>query len=151
MPQKFTPAACSYNVQKSFGADVSQKCSMNKEAKLKWKPDSNPPPGLYNIEQSMSLTKPSIQSARTLQDKSKRSDFTASTKKENPAGANYDIVKPFGSEVQNRLSFGGRHYTKQELTPAPGLYDPNLNSTRPTVTNSVNLNQSKSKRGDFTN
>ena len=57
---------------KEFGKDVHHK--MHFFGRSKWKPDSNPPPGIY--DPSTKLVKSSSYAATLEKDKSKRSDFT---------------------------------------------------------------------------
>ena len=65
--------------------------------KYKWKPDSNPPPGIY--DPNVNFTKPSSKSPAISPSKSKRTDFTDSPLKENPDAGYYEIRKEFGSDV----------------------------------------------------
>ena len=72
-PLQDNPSGGNYQKIKKFGSDVNTK--VNFGSKYKWKPDSNPPPGLYNTERAMTFTKPRVSTANLL-DKSKRKDFT---------------------------------------------------------------------------
>lgn len=48
---------------KEFGSDMTK---VNFGSKYKWKPDNNPPPGLYDIDRAMNQTKPNMSSTRRL-------------------------------------------------------------------------------------
>ena len=47
MPQQENPPCGNYEISKTFGSDLKDK-KMSIGGKYKWKPDSNPPPGIYN-------------------------------------------------------------------------------------------------------
>ena len=111
---------------KEFGSDLNK---VHFGGKYKWKPDSNPPPGLYEIEKAMNKIKPNISSTRLLQqDRSKRSDFTKQNQRENP-GSQYNHIKPFGADSK-KMTIGGKYKWKADTNPPPGLYDPNIDATR---------------------
>ena len=48
---------------KEFGADMN---NVDFGYKYKWKPNNNPPPGLYDADKAMDKIKPSIGSTRLL-------------------------------------------------------------------------------------
>jgi len=107
--------------------------------KYKWKPDSNPPPGLYNP--NLDVTKPCVKSSVNLSpSKSKRTDFTDSPMKEVPdAGLYENNLKTFGSDVKTKVNFGNKYKTKYDNNPPPGIYDPDraMNSTLPKTRSTV--------------
>ena len=76
-----------HDPHKKFGAELKK---ITIGGKYKWKPDGNPPPGLYDVESSMNMTKPKLTYSRRLDhDQSKRSDFTKQPMQENPSAGNY--------------------------------------------------------------
>ena len=132
---------------KEFGQELKTK--INFGSKYKWKPDTNPPPGLYDIDRAFNIIKPNSKSGRSLgRDRSRRSDFTKLNVQDNPSGGQYSVTKPFGSGV-NRITIGGKYKWKPDTNPPPGLYDPNFEATR-TCSKSVKLQPDKTKRLDFT-
>ena len=73
-----------HNPYKEFGEEIHHK--MHFGGKYKWKPDSNPPPGMYEPKSDFVKSKaPSVR----MNDKSLRSDFTKQAMDENPSGGNY--------------------------------------------------------------
>ena len=72
---KENPSGGNYQKVKDFGSDLKNRVTFG--SKYKWKPDSNPPPGLYDIDRAQKLTKPSVATTSRLDfDRSKRTDFT---------------------------------------------------------------------------
>lgn len=138
------PSAGNYQKIKKFGSDVKNR--INFGSKYSWKPDSNPPPGLYDTDKSLNHTKPRISTAKLL-DKSRRSDFTKMPQRENPSSGTYNTARPFGSECKNPMTFGPKYKWKPDSNPPPGLYSPDTKMTKPS---STLYSPGKSKRTDFT-
>ena len=124
---------------------------MSLGGKYKWKPDSNPPPGIYNP--NADFIKPSVKSSVNLSpSKSKRTDFTDSPMKEVPdAGLYENNLRTFGSDVKTKVTFGSKYKTKYNNNPPPGIYDPDksLNTTLP-KTRSTIIRNDNWKRSNFT-
>merc|ERR1711937_395062 len=60
-----------------------------------------------------------------------------------------EYAKPFGSDVKNKMHFGGKYKTKINNNPPPGLYDPNPEVIKPR-TPGFSMSSVKAKRSDFT-
>ena len=85
-----------HSPHKEFGKDVKHK--MHFGGKYKWKPDSNPPPGLY--EPNPNAIK-NIGPSHSIAGKSKRTDFTKIPMQENPSGTLYSAPTDFGKGLKN--------------------------------------------------
>lgn len=112
------PSGGEYEITKPFGSDLKK---MTMGGKYKWKPDSNPPPGLY--DPNIDICKHS-QSILMSPDKSRRKDFTQTPMQEIPDAGLYEKhIKPFGSDLK-KVDFGSKYKMKYDNNPPPGLYDP---------------------------
>lgn len=116
-------------------------------SKYIWKPDRNPPPGLYDIDKAASMTKPKMKTARI--GTSQRSDFTKTAMQENPSAGNYETIAKFGSNNKSKMTIGGKYKWKPDSNPPPGLYEPNVNAVKP-KSKMLNMSPNKTKRTDFT-
>lgn len=70
---------------KEFGSELKNKVTFG--GKYKWKPDNNPPPGIYDPNDL--ATKSNAPSVKLGNDKTIRTDFTKIPMQENPSGGNY--------------------------------------------------------------
>ena len=89
---------------KPFGSDVKNKTDFG--AKYKFVPDSNPPPGLYDAERGMKLTKPKTKFLAAPPRESKL-DFTKNENMQNPDAGSYNAIKPFGRGLK-KVNFGSK-------------------------------------------
>ena len=112
------PGATEY--AKPFGSDIKHK--MHFGGKYKFKANNNPPPGLYDPKPE--ATKPKAPGFSMDQTTSGRSDFTSSPMKDNQSGGQYDKhLTPFGADVKQTMTLGGKYKWKPDSNPPPGLYD----------------------------
>lgn len=142
--QRDNPSGGEYDKHKPFGASNNK---MTFGGKYKWKPDSNPPPGLYdpNIKAVIGHSSSVLLSP----DKTKRVDFTATPMKEMPDAGLYDKhIKPFGSDVK-KVDFGSKYITKYDNNPPVGIYDPENRQTMPR-TRSAMIKTGDAARSKFT-
>lgn len=148
-PMQDNPAGGSYEIAKTFGSD--NKSRMTFGSKYKWKPDSNPPPGLY--EPNKTYTKPNVMSSVMLSpDKTRRTDFTDTHMKDIPDAGLYDKhIKEFGADVKTKINFGGKYKTKYDNNPPVGIYNPDasLKNTLPRTRSTV-IKKDNWKRSKFT-
>lgn len=108
-----------HNPHKGFGEEVTHK--MHFGGKYKWKPDANPPPGLYDVNSN--VLKPNAPSVKLENDRSTRSDFTRVAMQENPSSGQYQTTKDFGSDIKTKINMGSKYPWKPDSNPPPGLYD----------------------------
>lgn len=87
--------------------------------KYKWKPDANPPPGYYDPD--LKLVKGTSPSAKIL--KGRRTNFTDAALETPPVGKYDGHLKPFGSDLHQRMTLGGKYQWRADDNPAPGTYD----------------------------
>ena len=88
-------------------------------SKYEFKPNNNPPPGLYNSERADSHTKsrsPSAHIREAVYPHRRPADSS-------PDPGQYDRhLKAFGEEVHNKMQFGGKYEFKVDGNPPPGYY-----------------------------
>ena len=104
---------------KPFGSDAKGKTDFG--SKYKFVPDSNPPPGLYDIEKAETLTKPRTK-FMAVTTKEKKMDVTMLENKHNPDAGEYNATKPFGHGLK-KVNFGSKYEFKPDKNPGPGEYD----------------------------
>lgn len=80
--------------------------------------NENPPPGFYNIEQSLAIINPRSQAAYIKEDCSRqvRRELL-------PDAGMYEPSKPFGADLNN-ITIGGKYKEEMNENPPPGFYDP---------------------------
>lgn len=86
-------------------------------SKYKWKPDSNPPPGLYDVDAAQKQVKP----------KSAAFGYRPETgyqrpKETLPDAGEYEPDKGFGYS-EKKITLGGKYKWKPDENPAVGQYD----------------------------
>ena len=102
----------------TFGKDV--KSNINFGEKYKFKPDSNPPVGAYNVEEAYKHTKFTNRSVIITEDfiKEKR------PKQYMPDPGQYmENVITFGKDVKTNINFGDKYKFKPDSNPPVGAYD----------------------------
>lgn len=104
---------------KPFGSDVHNKTDFGE--KYKFKPDSNPPPGLYDVDKAKSQIHGKT-AFMAVPNKEKRSDFTKVANQEIPDAGDYNATSPFGSGMK-KVNFGNKYKFVPDNNPPPGLYD----------------------------
>lgn len=57
-PKKQDPGPANYQELKAFGSDKKQNFTFG--GKYKWKANNNPPPGSYQTDRSLAVTKPRV-------------------------------------------------------------------------------------------
>ncbi len=86
--------------------------------KYKWKPDSNPPVGAYDVDQAIIQTKPTIPSAIIT-----KNLFQKKAPEQSPAPGEYDgHLKDFGYNTKN-MTIGGKYVWKPDSNPPVGAYN----------------------------
>lgn len=120
-----------HDTLKPFASDVHNKTDFG--TPYKFVPNNNPPPGLYNPEKGVNLTKPKTKflAAPT---KEKKMDFTLNETMQMPDAGQYNSLKPFGAGM-NKVDFGRKYEFKPSRNPGPGEYDADkaMNATKPKV------------------
>ena len=89
-------------------------------SKYQFKPDNNPPPGLYNVESGDGLTKSKSRSAHI-----REPVFPHRRPQEgSPDPGSYDKhLRGFGEDVTHRMHIGGPYQFKADGNPPPGYYN----------------------------
>jgi hypothetical protein len=131
---------------KPFASDVHNKTDFG--AKYEFKPDNNPPPGLYDTIKSKSMVL-SNTSFMAVPGKGERSDFTKVAIQEMPDAGNYDTTSPFGSGMK-KVNFGRKYKFSPNSNPPPGLYDVDKAKSQVHKKTSFMAVPNKEKRSDFT-
>lgn len=115
-----TPAP-TYNLNNTFGADLKSKMTLG--GKAKWKPDNqNPGPGHYDGDQG-AIGKRATSTVNMDRSKAEARHLYLEDNKTAAADAQYDIVKPFGSDITTKVTFGSKYQSKPNANPAPGQYE----------------------------
>ena len=111
-----------------FGYDIKPKIDMG--SKYKFVPKEGPPPGQYDPDLADRVTKPKQQNAVIAKGEKDTGAFLNSfkTKGNNPEAANdpgqySGHLKPFGADVNNKISFGDKYKFYPKEGPPPGSYD----------------------------
>ena len=102
-------------------------------SKYRWAPDSNPPPGAYDINHGEKLTKPKSLTTSI----SNGPERLKKKVKEGPAPGQYDQhIKPFGSETKC-YTIGAKYKWAPDRNPGPGSYNTSQaeTMTKPRVKN----------------
>lgn len=95
-------------------------------SKYKFKPDKNPPPGLYNTDNATKLVKPSSVMTPVFTQKVGRKV----KRQASPDAGCYEPHKQFGY-THRKITFGAKYKFKPDKNPAPGQYQPSIDVTRP--------------------
>lgn len=98
-----------------FGQDI--KNNMTWQGKYEFKPDSNPPPGLYEPERAANVTLPG--SSKKSFGKEPRAKSLIN---DMPDAGQYEPHKQFGDIPQN-MTIGGKYKWQALDTPGPGTYE----------------------------
>lgn len=90
----------------------------------KFKPDKNPPPGAYDLEEAWNRTMPkaAIPKLNEKVGKDKTIEVT-------PDGGFYEPIKPFGHS-EKKMTLGGKYKWKPNGTPHPAYYKPSDKLTK---------------------
>lgn len=112
----------SYNPDKKFG--YSEK-KMTLGGPYEFKPDKNPPPGYYDLENAWNNVKPKIKSPHI----PKKNGEYKRPKEVTPDAGFYEPNKPFGYSP-NKMTLGGKYKWKPNNVPHPCYYDPNDKYTK---------------------
>ena len=138
-PEEYKPGPGQYDEHlKDFGADDTRKMTLG--GKYKWKPNDNPPPGLYEADKAADATRsksPSTKFHKLLIPNKRDAD---------PTPEPYDgHIKPFGADLGNKMTLGGKYDFKVNDVPPPGYYSPEKKGrTAPsTVIKGDNLDKGK--------
>ena len=103
---------------KEFGADVHMKVNFGN--KYEFKPDNNPPPGKYDVDAAMKLTKPKAYEAIFLSYK-KQEGLKPGEQGPDPGIYQKETIV-FGKDVKGNIDMGKKYVTKYNNNPPPGLY-----------------------------
>jgi hypothetical protein len=117
-PKEQNPEPGQYDAHlKPFGSD-SRKMTLG--GKYKWKPDSNPPIGGYDLDSGYSATQYMNRSTII---KGETSPYRR-PKEQNPEPGQYDAhLKPFGFS-ERKMTLGGKYKWKADNNPPLGGYNP---------------------------
>ena len=90
--------------------------------KYKWKPNENPPPGIYDIERAVSITKFRNRSAII---KEEVSPYRRPKENPPPIGLYDKHLTPFGSDCKTKITMGNKYVFKplNGSNPGPGVYE----------------------------
>lgn len=123
-----TPAP-TYNVKDTFGADLKSKMTLG--GKAKWKPGNrNPGPGEYDGDPG-AIGKRATSTVNMDKTKAEARHLYLEDNKTAAADVQYDIVRPFGSDVTTKVNFGSKYQSKPNTNPAPGHYESTQKIVRP--------------------
>ena len=118
-----------YNPHKEFG-DIPQRIDMGRKWETTY--DDNPPPGIYNVDGGVNLTKTRAKSAFI----KKGSGFKVQ-REDNPDAGQYEPFQDYFSNIKSKITMGNKYITKYDENPPPGIYDTEAgtNMTRSRSTN----------------
>lgn len=90
----------------------------------KFKPDKNPPPGSYDLEEAWNKTtpRPLVPKYKAKAGREKKPDVT-------PDAGFYEPQKPFGY-TEKKMTIGGKYKWKPDGNPHPAYYQPNDKLTK---------------------
>lgn len=112
-----------HEVQKPFGSDIKTKIDFGR--KYEFKPNQNPPPGLYNVDDADRLVKPKGYEAYIDPGKARKADTLldgTKARKDYEAEPGTGHLKEFGSGL-NKVDMGSPYKFKPKEGPAPGQYE----------------------------
>lgn len=119
---------------KPFGADVTTK--VNFGSKYKFKPDSNPPVGAYEVEKADKLirnkSRDTIIREPVLKEKRKKDASP------DPGAYQADIIE-FGKGLRNSAGMGSKYKFKPKEGPGPGEYEADRAKTSISFTNKTTI------------
>jgi hypothetical protein len=104
----------------TFGKDV--KANITFGEKYKWKPDSNPPVGAYEIMEAMGKTSNSPRTKSVII-KEATSSYRRPKEHSPDPGAYVEDVITFGKDVHTNITFGEKYKFKADNNPPVGAYD----------------------------
>lgn len=90
-----------------------------------------PPPGFYDPETGVNMTKPRNPSTFIKEDIGIKLQ-----RDKNPEAGMYDPHKPFGSDMQN-IDFGCKYEFIPDQNPSPGYYDPRDTQTKEKASSAI--------------
>jgi len=97
--------------------------------KYKWKADTNPPPGYYELKDALTKSK-SFKAVINTADSKKggrlgKNDFTKLKMAENPSGGEYDGHLTKLGDKMNNVTMGEKYKHTYNNNPPPGYYETN--------------------------
>jgi len=114
-PKEILPDGGEYEPDRGFGNQSPQKMTLG--SKYKWKPNDNPPPGLYDVDSAQNQVK-----SRSSAFKYKEPQALVRPKEQLPDAGEYEPDKGFGYSPV-KMTLGNPYIWKANSNPAPGQYE----------------------------
>ena len=109
----------------AFGSDVTRNIGMG--SKYEFKPDTNPAPGQYNIEQGHNMSKSQSKSVIIREETSPY----RRPKENSPGPGEHDgHLISIGQSIKTNIGMGSKYVFKPDKNPAPGQYEPGHSQTK---------------------
>ena len=106
---------------------------IEKSSKFEFKPDNNPPPGLYDADAAILNTLPRSPSAKIIKDSKCSTARILNTAMSSSPDPYTGHLKPFGAECRNIVFGSSCSPDKPNENPPPGMYDSNLELIKPKI------------------